>query len=171
MSSPAKESLLELQDFSKSRTADSGARKSSHHSASAATATDEEDPSDSDVPASVSVLPLLSGAASSSDAHYLYSSAVSNSSAVRGQSEQKESGGGGGGGGGSSWRARGSSSPSANEHDALSPAVPHGPIVVCNNIHKTYLLGLEGVPALRGVSLSIDRGEFIMILGSSGGGQ
>jgi putative ABC transport system ATP-binding protein len=24
------------------------------------------------------------------------------------------------------------------------------------NVHKTYLLGLEGVPALRGVNLSID---------------
>ena len=27
------------------------------------------------------------------------------------------------------------------------------------NLHKTYLLGLEGVPALRGVNLRISRGE------------
>lgn len=46
-----------------------------------------------------------------------------------------------------------------------------GNIVVATNIHKTYLLGIEGVPALRGVSLSIKRGEFITILGASGGGK
>jgi putative ABC transport system ATP-binding protein len=39
------------------------------------------------------------------------------------------------------------------------------------NVHKTYLLGLEGVPALRGVGLSIKSGEFITILGTSGGGK
>lgn len=38
-------------------------------------------------------------------------------------------------------------------------------------MHKTYLLGLEGVPALRGVSLTINSGEFITILGTSGGGK
>jgi putative ABC transport system ATP-binding protein len=38
-------------------------------------------------------------------------------------------------------------------------------------VHKTYLLGLEGVPALRGVNLSIFTGEFITILGTSGGGK
>merc|ERR1719295_36 len=44
-------------------------------------------------------------------------------------------------------------------------------IIRLRNIHKTYLLGLEGVPALRGVSVSIERGEFIVILGKSGGGK
>lgn len=39
------------------------------------------------------------------------------------------------------------------------------------NVHKTYLLGLEGVPALRGVNLSIKDGEFVTILGTSGGGK
>ena len=39
------------------------------------------------------------------------------------------------------------------------------------NVHKTYLLGLEGVPALRGVNLTIMDGEFITILGTSGGGK
>jgi putative ABC transport system ATP-binding protein len=38
-------------------------------------------------------------------------------------------------------------------------------------VHKTYLLGLEGVPALRGVNLTIKRGEFVTILGTSGGGK
>jgi putative ABC transport system ATP-binding protein len=39
------------------------------------------------------------------------------------------------------------------------------------NVHKTYLLGLEGVPALRGVNLTIKKGEFVTILGTSGGGK
>jgi putative ABC transport system ATP-binding protein len=38
-------------------------------------------------------------------------------------------------------------------------------------VHKTYLLGLEGVPALRGVNLTINDGEFITVLGTSGGGK
>jgi len=42
---------------------------------------------------------------------------------------------------------------------------------VVNNIHKTFLLGVEGIPSLRGVSLRIRRGEFIVILGKSGGGK
>ena len=39
------------------------------------------------------------------------------------------------------------------------------------NVHKTYLLGIEGVPALRGVNLTVQDGEFITILGTSGGGK
>jgi len=39
------------------------------------------------------------------------------------------------------------------------------------NVHKTYLLGIEGVPALRGVSLTVKRGEFVCIFGTSGGGK
>lgn len=39
------------------------------------------------------------------------------------------------------------------------------------NIHKTYLLGIEGVPALRGVSLSVKRAEIVMVLGKSGCGK
>ena len=38
-------------------------------------------------------------------------------------------------------------------------------------MHKTYLLGIEGVPALRGVNLTVQDGEFISILGTSGGGK
>ena len=39
------------------------------------------------------------------------------------------------------------------------------------NAHKTYLLGIEGVPALRGINVTINEGEFISILGTSGGGK
>ena len=44
-------------------------------------------------------------------------------------------------------------------------------IVRVENVHKTYLLGIEGIAALRGVSVSIRRGEFVCIYGTSGGGK
>lgn len=44
-------------------------------------------------------------------------------------------------------------------------------ILSIRNVHKTYLLGIEGVPALRGASVSIKRGEFVCIYGTSGGGK
>ena len=39
------------------------------------------------------------------------------------------------------------------------------------NVHKTYLVGMEGVPAIRGIDLKIYEGEFLMIYGKSGGGK
>lgn len=44
-------------------------------------------------------------------------------------------------------------------------------IISLRNVHKTYLLGVEGVTALRGVSIDIKEGEFVIILGTSGGGK
>ena len=43
--------------------------------------------------------------------------------------------------------------------------------VSLRNIHKTYLIGIEGIPALRGVSLNVKKGEFLTIFGTSGGGK
>eukprot|EP00164_Ancoracysta_twista_P001782 GFYU01002343.1.p1 GENE.GFYU01002343.1~~GFYU01002343.1.p1 ORF type:complete len:353 (-),score=74.30 GFYU01002343.1:180-1238(-) len=55
--------------------------------------------------------------------------------------------------------------------DPLMKEVNEDDVVHLDNVHKTYLLGVEGVPALRGVSARIKKGEFIVILGTSGGGK
>eukprot|EP01028_Stygiella_incarcerata_P008382 TRINITY_DN362_c5_g1_i1.p2 TRINITY_DN362_c5_g1~~TRINITY_DN362_c5_g1_i1.p2 ORF type:complete len:359 (-),score=124.61 TRINITY_DN362_c5_g1_i1:1940-3016(-) len=44
-------------------------------------------------------------------------------------------------------------------------------IIRFSNVHKTYLLGVEGIPALRGVSFTVKRGEWVIIYGTSGGGK
>lgn len=44
-------------------------------------------------------------------------------------------------------------------------------IIKLENIHKTYLLGVEGVPALRGIDLTVKKGEWIVLYGTSGGGK
>jgi putative ABC transport system ATP-binding protein len=45
------------------------------------------------------------------------------------------------------------------------------PIVAVDNVSKIYQLGKTEVPALRGVTLSILRGEFLSIAGPSGSGK
>ena len=44
-------------------------------------------------------------------------------------------------------------------------------VIVLRNVHKTYLLGIEGISALRGVNLAIKEKEFVCIFGTSGGGK
>ncbi|MCB0034609.1 MAG: ABC transporter ATP-binding protein [Anaerolineales bacterium] len=45
------------------------------------------------------------------------------------------------------------------------------PIIVVDNIHKSYLMGRDAVPALRGVSLGIEPGDFVCLMGPSGSGK
>jgi putative ABC transport system ATP-binding protein len=44
-------------------------------------------------------------------------------------------------------------------------------IIVAENVHKRYRRGGEEVWALRGVSLAVERGEFLSIMGPSGSGK
>ena len=39
------------------------------------------------------------------------------------------------------------------------------------DIHKSYYLGKEEFPVLKGIDLQLERGEFVSILGESGGGK
>ncbi|MFN2221639.1 MAG: ABC transporter ATP-binding protein [Chloroflexota bacterium] len=45
------------------------------------------------------------------------------------------------------------------------------PIIIVDGVHKSYLMGKEAVPALRGVSMTVDRGEFVCLMGPSGSGK
>lgn len=45
------------------------------------------------------------------------------------------------------------------------------PIIVAHDVHKTYAAGGQPVHALRGVSLSVGRGEMVSIMGPSGCGK
>ncbi len=45
------------------------------------------------------------------------------------------------------------------------------PVVVAKDVHKTYGAGEVQVHVLKGVSLSIQRGEMVAIMGPSGGGK
>ena len=45
------------------------------------------------------------------------------------------------------------------------------PIINVDNVHKSYLMGKEAVPALRGVTLDIEEGDFVCLMGPSGSGK
>ncbi len=44
-------------------------------------------------------------------------------------------------------------------------------IIQVDNIHKSYLMGKEAVPALRGVSIAVRQGEMLCLMGPSGSGK
>src|SRR5689334_24929554 len=46
-----------------------------------------------------------------------------------------------------------------------------GPIVDARNLHKRYELAARSLEVLRGVSLSVGRGDFLALQGASGAGK
>ncbi|MFA6203198.1 MAG: lipoprotein-releasing ABC transporter ATP-binding protein LolD [Gallionella sp.] len=44
-------------------------------------------------------------------------------------------------------------------------------VIACRDLSKTFTLGKQQVPVLKGVSLTVERGERIAIVGSSGSGK
>ena len=44
-------------------------------------------------------------------------------------------------------------------------------IIQVDDIHKSYLMGKEAVPALRGVTIDVQQGEMLCLMGPSGSGK
>src|ERR1700678_813910 len=61
-------------------------------------------------------------------------------------------------------------------HSSTLPSAPNPnpsstPIILAQNLGKTYRSGKLEVPALRNVNFSVDPGEFVAIVGPSGSGK
>lgn len=45
------------------------------------------------------------------------------------------------------------------------------PVLELKNIRKSYFLGKDEFPVLKGIDLEFERGDFVSLLGESGGGK
>ena len=62
-------------------------------------------------------------------------------------------------------------SSTANDLLSKTKTEPNGAVIRVEDVHKFYELGETRVHALRGINVSINRGEFVAVMGASGSGK
>src|SRR4030067_578371 len=66
---------------------------------------------------------------------------------------------------------RGRPRPHAGETPAIPEMQDTGMVISCRDLSKTFTIGKEDVPVLKGINLDVRRGERLAIVGASGSGK